>query len=550
MNYRLDLTFLSALLLGTVAAAQLGQAGQPASARQPQLLPDDVPTRVMPRPDVEGLMREDEERNHWPARYGAVIPTTLSSDDAGRWDDVPSGELVWRLRLVSPGARSLGILFDRFELPASGKLFVHGAKRDTVLGAFTQATRQANGMLAVQPVVGDELTLEYVQDLDDPGRPLLGVGEVIHDYRGILDALFLENPVALGGGCLIDINCAIGAPYRDIQRSVLFVLFSGSYCSAGLVNNTAGDGTPYFLTANHCGDMTNVVAVFGYENVGCSMGPSSQANSISGATLLAASTRFDSQLYQLSAAPPASFQPFFAGWDRNLNQPGPAISISHPNGAPKKIARDNDTPLVNGTRYQATWEVGKLSPGSSGSPLFNGAKRVIGPACCVNDFTCNGQWGIYGRFGGFWAQKNLGQWLDPLAVDPLSLDGFDPFQGQAIVYNGSGANLVLYSSTTPPTLGTTWNAALSTASFPGATETWIFGYLAPSSGTFLPYGELLVDSSSPKAFTSIAPSAGGVSLHSNALPNLPALIGLELYTQGLLLGGPILLTNGIELRLR
>ena len=160
MRQRLDLLFLFALLLGTFATAQLGQGGQPASARHPQLLPDDAPTYVMPRPDVERLMREDEERNHWPDRYGAVIPSGLSSDDAGRWDVVPSGELVWRLRLVSPGARSLGLLFDRYELPGTGKLFVHGAKHGTVLGAFTQATRQANGMLAVQPVLGDELTLE------------------------------------------------------------------------------------------------------------------------------------------------------------------------------------------------------------------------------------------------------------------------------------------------------------------------------------------------------------------------------------------------------
>lgn len=555
MRTRLALGPLFLFLLGTVflfgtgATAQLGQGGRPASALQPQLLPSDAPTYVMPQPDVERLMREDEERNNWPGRYGAVIPSGLSSDDAGRWDDVPSGELVWRLRIVSPGAHSLGLLFDRYELPASGKLFVHGA-HGTLLGAFTQATRQANGMLAVQPVRGDELLLEYVQDASDSGQPVLRIGEVIHDYRGILE-MMLESPVALsGGGCLVDVNCPIGAPYRDIQRGVMFVLMGGGYCSAGLLNNTAEDGTPYFLTANHCGDMTNVVAVFDYENAGCSMGPSSQSKSISGATLLAASTRFDSQLYRLSSAPPASFEPFYAGWDRNLNQTGLTISISHPGGAPKKIARDNDAPLVNGWRYQVTWEVGKLTPGSSGSPLFNSSKRVIGPACCVSDFGCGGQWAMYGRFGGFWAQRDLDQWLDPLGADPTSFGGFDPFQGRATVYNGGGGNPLLYSSTTPPTLGTTWNAAVDTASYPGVTSTWVFGYLAPSSGTFWPYGELLVDINSPKAFKSIAPAAGGISLHANALPNLPALIGVELFTQGLLLGGPILLTNGIELELR
>jgi hypothetical protein len=552
MSLRLGLSIPVAILLGTLDAAQLGRAGQPASARNPALWLDDVPTHVLPQPDVERLMREDEERGHWPARYGAVIPLCLASDDSGRWDAAPRGELVWRLRLVSPGARSLGLLLDRYELPESGQLFVHGKERGTHLGAFTRATRQPNGMLAVQPVLGDDLTLEYVQDAGDPGVPVLRLREVIHDYRGILDALSLQDPVFLGGGgCLVDVNCPIGAPYQDIKRSVLFVLFSGSYCSAGLINNTAEDGTPYFLTANHCGDMTNVVAVFGYENAGCGPGGASQAKTISGATLLAFSNRYDSQLYRLSAAPPSSFQPFYAGWDRALNQTGPTISISHPNGSPKKLARDDQAPLRSATRYQTIWEVGKLEPGSSGSPLFNRHQRVIGPACCVTNFTCNGQWAFYGRFGAFWDQKGLGQWLDPLAAGPESVEGFDPFQGQAFVYNGSGVNPLVYASTSPPSVGTTWNATIDTAGMPSATTTWIVGHRARTQGLFQPYGEVLVDTSSTQTFLSIVAPVGGLAQHSNPIPNQPGLIGRVVYTQGLILAGsPLALTNGIELRMR
>jgi len=551
MNHRPCVLVLFSPLLASVAAAQLAQPGQPASARHPQLVTDDVPAYVLPHPDVERLMREDEERDNWPARYGAVIPAGYSSDDAGRWDDVPSGELVWRLRLVSPGARSLGLSFDRYELPASGKLFVHGRARGTLLGAFTRATRQPNGMLAVQPVLGDELWIEYVQDADDAGVPVLRIGEVVHDYRGILDGLFFENPVELlGGGCLVDVNCPIGAQHKDIKRSVLFMLFSGSFCSAGLLNNTAGDGTPYFLTANHCGNMTNAVAVFGYENSGCGTGGATQASTISGATLLAASSRWDSQLYLLSATPPRSFQPFFAGWDRAAAQPGPAISISHPNGLPKKIARDDDAPSNNGTRWQVIWEVGKLMPGSSGSPLFNGQERVIGPACCVSDFNCD-QWANYGRFGGFYDRFNLGQWLDPLATDPQGIDGFDPFQGQIREHDGSGPSAPIYVGSPSPKVGTTWSATIDTSSYPRATSTWIVGHRAPSPGTRTPWGELLVDPRSPRVFFSAAPSVGGRAQHSCPIPNEPALIGRVVYTQGLILGRtPLALTNGIELRLR
>jgi len=543
---------LLASLLSVSASAQLSVPGSPASQRHPGLLTDQVATHVVARPDVETLMREDEQRNQWPLRYGAVVPLGLSSDEAGTWEELPGGELVWRLRLVAPGAYSLGLLLDRFEPAPGGELYVVSAGGATRLGAFTAAARQPNGMLALQPVLGSELVVEYVQPAAETARPELRLGEVVWDYLGILDRLVLEQPLALGGGgCLVDINCPQGQGYQDIKRSVLFVLVGGGFCSATLLNNTAEDQTPYFLTANHCGNMTNVVAVFGYENSGCSTADASQMLSLSGATLLAASNRYDSQLYRLSSTPPASFEPFYAGWDRATNPPGPGISISHPSGLPRKLARDNDAPVLNNTDFRATWELGKLEGGSSGSALFSGAKRVLGAACCVSDFDCRTQWAIYGRLGGFYDQKLLGQWLDPLGVDPTAIDGYDPFQGQAVVYDGSGANPVVYSSS-PPTVGSVWTATIDTTAVPFPNvSTWIAGYRQPAAGFFVSQGELLVDLGSPLLFTSIAPSVANVSTHTSPIPANPALIGTRVYTQAVIvLGQPLTLTNGLELRLR
>lgn len=542
---------LLALCLASVPAAQLAQPGKPATLRHPRLLPTDAPVEVLPAPDVARLMQEDEARNHWPARYGAVIPVAFSADERGRWEELPSGELVWRLRILSPGAYSLGLLFDVYDLPPSGALYVYTPGHATVLGAFTAATRQPNGMLAVQPLVGDQVVIEYVQSKEDPGRPALQVGEVVHDYRGILDRLMVEQPQALGGGCLVDVNCPQGAAYQDIKRSVVFVLVGGGYCSAGMLNNTAHDGTPYFLTANHCGNMTNVVAVFGYENAGCGPGGASQSQTVAGATLLASSTFYDSQLYVLSSPPPPAFEPFYAGWDRGSSQPAPAIGISHPNGFPKKIARDNDGPILSGQDFRATWELGKLEPGSSGSPLFSGAKRVLGPACCVSDFTCNGQWAIYGKFGGFYEQRALAQWLDPAGQDPQGIDGYDPAQGLALAYNGAGGNPQVYRSLTPPTLGTTWMAEVATAILPTATTTVILGYRQPLGGVFVSQGEVLVNVGLPLLFSSFAAPVQQKAVHSIALPNNLALVGFRSYTQAVLVTSrPLILTNGIELRLR
>ncbi len=539
---------LLAFFLALPAGAQLATPGRPASAASG--LDADLPLVVLPRPDVAALRSEDAASPRGPWRYGVPLSTSIDSERAGLWEELPSGELVWRVRILAPGALSLGVTFDRFEVPAGGRVFLYDPARRTVLGAYTEANEQPNGMLAIQPLAGDEVVIEYVHDAAATTAPELRVGEVVYDYRDVLGVLVPGGAAEMLAGCLVDINCPSGAPYQDIKRSVIMVLMGGGLCSAGMLNNTANDAAPYFLTANHCGGMTNVVAVFDYERTGCASGSSSQSKTLSGATLIRASSVVDSQLYRLLQTPPASYEPFYAGWDRRTTQPAPAISISHPGGKPKKLALDNDGAGASGFDWSVQWEMGTLQGGSSGSPLFNGHQRVLGPACCVLDFTCNGQIAAYGRFGSFW-DGTIAAALDPQSTNPLFIDGHDPFNPIAIPYHGAGGNPFVYTSTTPPGVGTTWNARIDAAPLPSANKGWILGYLAPDSGTSFGFGEFLVDLASPQLFISITPVVAGISQHSNPIPNFAGLIGLKAFTQGMLQGGSLLqLTNGIELRLR
>jgi len=532
-------------LLPSSASAQISSGGSPLSATHE--LSADVPLVVLESPDVARLLAEDGARGEWPLRYGATIDTSLDVNTDGRWDELPGGELVWRIRIASPGARSLGLVFDRFELPEGARLFVYDPARTTVLGAFTAANHQPNGMLAVQPLAGDGLIIEYDQARDGDGRLELSLAQLIHDYRGILGA----SGQSFSGNCQFDTQCPEAAAYQDIKRAVVMLLNGGGQCSGVVLNNTAEDATPYFYTANHCGNMQNVVAVFGYERPGCGSGTASQANTVSGATLLRASPLFDSQLYQLSAAPPASYAPFYAGWDKRGGPPGPAPNISHPAGQPKKLAVDLQDPQLAGSFWNVDWEFGLIQGGSSGSPLFNGYQRVIGAACCVNNFSCGTQVVSFGRFNGFWNQLDLAPWLDPIGLGVNRVDGFDPFLPIAIPFNGNDVNPTAYTSTSPPAIGQTWTAEIDSSSLPAATLSLIAGFGAPSSGLILAFGELLIDPSSPRHFVSTSAVTGASSQHANPIPNDAALVDFRSYTQGFLVGGGATqATNGVELRLR
>jgi len=107
----------------------------------------------------------------------------------------------------------------------------------------------------------------------------------------------------------------------------------------------------------------------------------------------------------------------------------------------------------------------------------------------------------------------------------------------ATVRNGSGANTACYTPLAPPVLGGNWVSEVDHSGHPGATLTAIVLYAAPSAGTFLPGGEVLVDLGSPKLSTLLGPATGTLDTFSQAVPNDCAFAGLTLATQAVVLGG-------------
>ncbi len=421
---RKPLAFLAfAVALSAPASAQIRQPGIPATDWAP--LSTEVPTSLFETPDIATLLEEDAIRGDFPLRYGDVMATDLSMESAGRWDIAPDGSQVWRLELHAPGAYSLGVVFSEFELPEGAQVFLYDERRAEIHGAYTSANHKPNGMLGIEPVAGDRITIEYVQPADSTGVARLTVGEVIYDYRDVLNLIGGGGPDG-GSSCLIHINCPEGAPYQTIKRASLRTLAGGALCSASILNNTAQDGTPYMLTANHCGNMTNATFWFNYEKPGCGGGGATQ-DSLSGSTKLASTSAQDSQLYLLSTAIPSNYDPYYAGWDRTA-QPtsGPAVTIGHGNGAPKQIAIDASGANTAGDFFNVFWTDGIAVGGNSGGPLFDGNQRVIGPACCVSNFNCGSQTTSFGRLNRFWNNNGLEQWLDPTGSGATQLDGLDP----------------------------------------------------------------------------------------------------------------------------
>ena len=402
---------------------------------------------ALPGPDRQLLLAEDQAE--WqpgePHRFAWPADLFLSAADGDGWDRLPDGSHRWRLQVSAPGALSLNFGFRQFRLPWGASLTITSAAGPAC--AFTAADNRPHGQLWTPVVLGDEALVSLVLPAGHRDDFALELQRVGRGYRGFGEPAAEKAP----GWCNVDVICPEGDPWRGEIRSVGVYTVGGVWkCSGAMINNTALDRTPYFLTAAHCGvnssNAASVVVYWNYESPQCGqLGGGSLDDWQSGAVWRATHSATDMTLIELDAPPDSSWLVTYAGWNRSGEVPDSAIAIHHPRTDVKCISFENDPLQItsyystsspgNGTHWRVVdWDLGTTEPGSSGSPLLDPAGLIIGQlhggdAACGNDAS---DW--YGRLAVSWAgggtnATRLSNWLDPLQTGVLALDLLDPGGG-------------------------------------------------------------------------------------------------------------------------
>lgn len=438
---KLTLGLAVGLSLWGSAQAQISDGGTPPS-RWPGAGFSPAPTINMAKVDVQALRAEDAQlnkdpRNPQPFRMGVPLKVYVSSRQHGVWTTTPDGDKVWRVTISSPGATTMSMVLDRFLIPNGALLYVLNKEGNRYIGGFSNKNQQPGLGLAIAPLFTDQITLEYVEPAGSDFSGEIAVGRVIHGYKSA------DEIKAFGssGACNLNVNCPAGANFQDQKRAVAMIVDGGGgACTGAMINTVGNDGTPYFLSANHCGsDPSNWVFWFNWESPNCNNPAVDPANqqTVSGAVNVARNAASDFALHRFNQRPPDSYNVFMAGWNRSRTPATSGVSIHHPSGDIKKITPFNTrltaAPYPFGTSRAGTWRVtwasGTTEGGSSGSPLFDNNGRIIGQlfggtASCTNRNDPD----YYGRFYNSWdssatATQHLKTWLDPQGTDSVTKNG-------------------------------------------------------------------------------------------------------------------------------
>jgi len=458
--------------------SQVSEGGKPISFQPNTAILNEMQPVLLAKPNIPLLQQEDainDAQGH-VYRVGQLIQVNLNPMNSGTWTTLSDGSKIWQLQIKSKDALALGIYFsEEVQIPAGATLFAFNKNKKHVLGSYSSNTPSFQ---ALQMVEGDVVTLEYHAPAHVVAPPKIFINEVSYFYRGVEDFVneFKPNAVPKADPCQVDVACTPESTgwAEQIRSAVHYTFNIGSstfVCSAATINNTANDCKPFILTAWHCGErsagssIASWVWYWNYQKSTCQpnsngTNPSKGNQTMTGGTVRASSGNgtlnnppannsqvagSDFYLVELNSAIPTGYNAYFAGWDRNNTGATSGKGIHHPAGSAKKISTFTSALIntawnggANGHYWRVVWSAtsnghGVTEGGSSGSPIFNQNKLIVGQltggssACSpLNQLTAPD---VYGKLRSNWdlcGTTNTAQlkpWLDPTNTGVTTLLG-------------------------------------------------------------------------------------------------------------------------------
>jgi hypothetical protein len=400
--------------------------------------------------DVQKFIDEDKQNRGLdiPFRFGKGFDTNITLSD-GEWQPLENGRL-WLMEFQSKGAYSINFVFDNFYLPDSAELYITNKRGTMLYGPVTYKQNTKNGYFLTDLIVSDDVIIYIFEPEDKKGQTQLNIKRVVHAYRNLFSNMSYGN---LGGSesCNNDIACFPDWD-KESDAVALVLLSSGTeWCSGSLLMTANNSFSPYFLSAFHCIDSSadgnlstteisnaeNWMFKFQYKMITCGGSSATSGITYNGAKFRAGWNVSDFLLMEMDNSPIGNTEFSWLGWDRTGTTPTSGSCIHHPAGDVMKISfEENQFQMSTWGAVNNHWllnfDDGVVQKGSSGSPILDQNKRVVGQLHGNQNYNqylsfCSQPRAEYGRFdiswtGGGTNTTRLSNWLDPTGIGTLTIN--------------------------------------------------------------------------------------------------------------------------------
>ncbi|AUP80165.1 T9SS type A sorting domain-containing protein [Flavivirga eckloniae] len=395
---------------------------------------------LLPSFNLKRMVDEDSESEGEikPYRFGKGFDVNIDIK-AQDWEEVDD-KRIWAMAFESKGAKSINFVFDKLHLIEGAELYIYNDTGSVVYGPVTHLNNLTQGVFLTDLIHGEHVTLYIHEPQNKKESSNLRIKRVVHGYRGVGE--MLNGSPGASESCNNNINCFSAWDLQSDAVGLVLLANGTEWCSGSLIMSADQSFRPYFLSAFHCIDTNSNRAVsagernaaedwmfkFQFKYTTCSGTTVASSFTYNDATFRAGWFNTDFLLMELDQSPIGNNQMSLAGWDRGAATPNSGAGIHHPAGDVMKISIENNgflTSSWNGANnhWRLNFDDGVVQHGSSGSPIFNQDRRIVGQLHGNQSYNsglsyCAQSRAEYGRFNVSWTgggtnATRLSNWLDP-----------------------------------------------------------------------------------------------------------------------------------------
>ena len=146
---------------------------------------DTIPTILLPKISNDSLRAVfDNQNKNAPFVFAKNRNVSINTINAGKWFKSNDSTATWLCSIKSPDAFTLNFTLSHCSIPKGASLYFINQTKNIIVGPYTSKQINEDANLFVEPIPGDEITVEFDVPKQYPtDNSFFTIKTIGHDFR-------------------------------------------------------------------------------------------------------------------------------------------------------------------------------------------------------------------------------------------------------------------------------------------------------------------------------------------------------------------------------